>query len=392
MIKNHAYSRTLVIVFLVILLYYIAPSSGAITQSLRLSVKENKDMNQGSFQFEPEDITLKDDAYQSGRVNVYVPFTEWWYFDAIFDNGYSVQVAVRVIGLLNEEITVVKRLDIYKDNELEYHKQEFYILNDFKASTTEPYVEINNEPVINGYINEDNEWVYDLFFKNNGAYADLHLVGVTKGYKGDVPGSTWVVVFPKATATGTINYNGETIDVKGVAYHDHNYQFTSESFTNYGWYWGKIYTENYTINWAQILSDKYSGDPLMVISRTNGEYINVNAEDIEFTADDFRVHGKNEIPYYFSIKIETENLKLDVEMTPSDIHFCRVMQIMRYWRYHINCQGTLTIGSEKEEIQGITISEYLRFQPFNDISHFKLLSKIRFNGLLRCLLAHIGVS
>jgi len=392
MMKNHAPSKTLVIVFLMFLLVSIMPSLGAISQSLFLSITKDDVLYQSSFQFEPEDITLQDDAYQSGRKDTYVPFTEWWYFDAIFDNGYSAQVAVRVIGLLNEEITVVKRLDIYKDNKLEYHEQEFHILNDFKASTTEPYVEINNEPVIKGYTNEDDEWIYDLFFKMDDAYAVLHLVGITKGYKGDVPGSKWVVVYPKATVTGTINYDGETTQVKGLAYHDHNYQFTAESVTNYGWYWGKIYTENYTINWAQILSNKYSGDPLMVISRTNGENINVLAGDIEFTADDFRVYGKNEIPYHFKIKIETENLKLNVEMAPSNIHFCKIMQVMRYWRYHLNCQGTLTIDSEKEEIQEITISEYLRFKPFNDISHFKLLSKIRFNGLLRCLLAHIGAS
>jgi hypothetical protein len=185
------------------------------SKSFRLSIKENKILGEDSFQFEPHDITLQDDAYQSALIDNYIPFTEWWYFDSIFDNGYSAQVAVRVIGLLNEEITVIKRLDIYKDNKLEYHKQEFHILSDFEASTTQPDVKINDEQVIKGYINQNNEWIYDLSFDMGDAEAYLHLIGVTKGYKGDVPGSTWVVVFPKATATGTINYNGTTITIKG---------------------------------------------------------------------------------------------------------------------------------------------------------------------------------
>ena len=56
-------------------------------------------------------MLLGDDAYHGHGL---LPFTEWWYFDAMFDNGYSAQMSVRVISAFGKGY-VFERLDLYKD-------------------------------------------------------------------------------------------------------------------------------------------------------------------------------------------------------------------------------------------------------------------------------------
>ena len=58
-----------------------------------------------------EEIIPKDDA-SHGNSNLLD--IEWWYFDAIFDNGYSVHVGLRTYHIKNSGI-LQARITIYKD-------------------------------------------------------------------------------------------------------------------------------------------------------------------------------------------------------------------------------------------------------------------------------------
>jgi hypothetical protein len=44
-----------------------------------------------TFEFSPQDINLKDDAYHGSKG---LQFTEWWYFDAALNDGYSIQLVL----------------------------------------------------------------------------------------------------------------------------------------------------------------------------------------------------------------------------------------------------------------------------------------------------------
>ena len=77
------------------------------------------------FRFNASDITIKDDAYHDSKAK---RFTEWWYFDAVFDNGYSAQAGVRIMSLLDQDVVIFSRLDIYKDNRLVSHDHSMHFL------------------------------------------------------------------------------------------------------------------------------------------------------------------------------------------------------------------------------------------------------------------------
>ena len=49
------------------------------------------------FKFIPSNLSIKDDAFHGSTAP---RFTEWWYFDAVFDNGYSIQLSVRFLSII----------------------------------------------------------------------------------------------------------------------------------------------------------------------------------------------------------------------------------------------------------------------------------------------------
>ena len=84
------------------------------------------------YVFSPTNITLKDDGFHGSKAPRY---TEWWYFDAVFENGYSAQMSVRLLSIIkNRFIPVYKRLDIYRDGEILHHNRKRYSYKKFHIS------------------------------------------------------------------------------------------------------------------------------------------------------------------------------------------------------------------------------------------------------------------
>lgn len=310
------------------------------------------------FVFSPESIELKDDAFHYSSL---LPFTEWWYFDATFEDGYSVQLAVRLISLLRR-VMAFSRLDIYKDGEMLSHERKTYTMKDFKASTEKPVIKIKEKEIINGYINKEKKWVYELSFNLKDTSADLKFIGCTKGWKGTVPGSSWGVILPRAEVTGIIRLNGKEIKVKGTGYHDHNWNVKPIAVTNMGWLWGKFNSKGYTITWANILKTKTLSYPILVINKKDDEYINIRPEHVKILAEDFRKENGKLIPHRFTIDMKNEDTSLHVNMDVLGIHHTKVMGVMKYWRYHVRCIGYIIVGSIKESIDEIHMAELLRFR------------------------------
>ena len=68
--------------------------------------------NNGNYNFyKANDITPKDDAFHG---NIKLLDIEWWYFDAVFFNGYSIHIGFRIYHIRNFGIGQ-SRINIYKN-------------------------------------------------------------------------------------------------------------------------------------------------------------------------------------------------------------------------------------------------------------------------------------
>lgn len=100
--------------------------------SKSMSVKAVKlDDTKTAYQFlRATDITPQDDAFH-GNINLLD--IEWWYFDAVFDNGYSIHVGVRIYHVRNSGI-VQSRINIYKNGKIKVESLKTDLLNNFYTS------------------------------------------------------------------------------------------------------------------------------------------------------------------------------------------------------------------------------------------------------------------
>ena len=338
----------------------------AIIPFMKIKKNEKEESYESSkkspFVFSPIDISLKDDGFHGSDAP---RFTEWWYFDAVLNKGYSVQMSVRVLSVIKKRLVFVfQRLDIYKDGHLEKHNKRMYFLRNFDTSSDFPLVKLAGKQVIKGQVDEaTGNWIYDLSFEINNASANLRFEGCTKGWKGKNPGGDWwAVILPRAKVSGKIKVKHQEIDVKGIGYHDHNWDvMASAARSNLGWFWGKFNSDNFTLTWATIFKTRFLGQPLLVINKKNSGYINIEPENIQFIAKDIYKEDGKLIPHYFALEAHDKNVSLYVAMNVLGIHHERMMGIMNYWRYHVKCTGSVTVESKEEKIDEIHMAEFLKF-------------------------------
>lgn len=318
------------------------------------------DAQTDTYEFVPQDISLKDDAYHGSTG---LQFAEWWYFDATLNDGYSIQFSTRILSGLHLSFMFV-RFDVYKDGHLVSHKKQMHLLKDVDLSKEQPLIKIGKKTEIKGYPDKKTgNFIYDIFIEMDGFTADLHFTGVTKGWKGKHEADDWwAVVLPRASVHGTITIQNKTIAVQGWGYHDHNWNVKMFALKNVGWYWGKIYSNQTAITWAKILRTAILFQPMLIINVLKNGYISISPKDLQITATDISDEKGKMIPHVFQLDAQTSAVSLHVTMKTVDIHHEKIFPLMNYFRYHVRCTGSITIESNKESIDDLYIAEFLKFR------------------------------
>jgi hypothetical protein len=313
-----------------------------------------------TFEFSPQDIILKDDAYHGSKG---LQFTEWWYFDAALNDGYSIQFSARILSGLKLSFLFV-RFDIYKEGHLTVHKRKIHLLKDVEISKEKPFIKIAQRTIMKGYLDEKTgNLIYDISFKMDEIDAVFKFIGTTKGWKGRHEADDWwAVALPRAQVTGKMTIQQKIIEVHGSGYHDHNWNVKIFALKNIGWYWGKIYSDRTAITWANILRTTVKVQPLLVINTIHKGYINVPPRNLHLIATDISKENGKMIPHVFTLDVETNAITLHVTMKTVDIHHVKIFPLMDYWRYHMKCTGSVTVDSETESIDNLYIAEFLKFR------------------------------
>lgn len=303
----------------------------------------------------PENLTDRDDAFhESDKWSM-----EWWYFDVISDNGYSIEVNInifarRTFGFMFTAVCV------YKNMELIHHVREIFLFNDFFVSSARPLVKIRGDTVMSGSIDAAGIGVYNVVFPSTSVSVDLHFTGTTPGWKlGD-----WSVVLPKSRVRGMLRIDDSLVPIKGTGYHDHNWNVTHEMVTqNEGWLWGKNIGQNLSLIWAQMVKER-SEDLLFVMNEDNQTFCGIQAEDVQFEVTEYMHDHGRRIPSKMRASVSTNDIRVNLSMEVVAFHYIDV-SLLKYWRYHVRSSGTMTAGSTTEEIHDdVEIMEYITFNPF----------------------------
>ncbi|MBN1281071.1 MAG: hypothetical protein JXA00_05420 [Candidatus Thermoplasmatota archaeon] len=311
------------------------------------------------YEFAPEDITLADDAFH-GRGKL--PFTEWWYFQAMFDNGYSALMSVRVVSGLLDLVCI--RLDIYNNSMVLSHQKRWYPLRDVVLSSERPFIQVQGHTLMSGSYDDSTQtftFVVNVTFPESA--AQLCFVGTTTGWKGELPGGEWwVVSLPNADVTGALRVHNTVVNVTGVGYHDHDWNFRRKTGATRGWQWGTCCTQQYTVVWANMLSTLAASQPILVVSTRDAGYVSIPSESIWFNPQDIHLNHRRFIPYFFTLGAMTDDVFLIVDLEAVSVQHEQFLGLIQYWRYHARGFGTVMVEGHAETVDGVFVAEYLRFR------------------------------
>jgi predicted secreted hydrolase len=257
---------------------------------------------------QPKDDALHIDMEKKGT-------REWWYFDARLDNGYTVVGFFRAKHERSGETGV--EITIYKPNGEKIQNVIDYLHSDLRASQDIPDVQIGRNYIKVDYSNKELP-TYEIFL-DEGEYG-LHLkyTATVKGWKpgkgyiefGKANQFGWVIALPRADVEGTIKINNETIQVKGIGYHDHNWlNFNFAMIIDY-WYWGRIYSENFTVVFAYIKCNKRMDNyPIQVLMLAKNESVFLSSGEYELTQENFEFNDKagNKYPKILKFNIGNQH-------------------------------------------------------------------------------------
>ncbi|MGN1381474.1 MAG: hypothetical protein ACI4W2_01510 [Eubacterium sp.] len=69
--------------------------------------------------------------------------------------------------------------------------------------------------------------------------------------------------------TGTLTYEGKTVEVRGLGYHDHQWMNILPFAAFHHWFWGRMYTEKYTVYIYDFVCNKkfeYKRIPFFIVA------------------------------------------------------------------------------------------------------------------------------
>ncbi len=323
--------------------------------------KKTQTIDPSDSQFLPENLSNSDDAYHNSNLTY---ATEWWYFDAILNEQYTFQFSIHIYEILTTGFASTQ-CNIYEQGKAILSESSIHQLSTIQLSMDRPFILINGQIVMQTFSSQiDNSITYHLSFSDGNYSFNLLFQGTTQGWKGSTSAGDWAVVLPKAPVSGTITLNNNTIKVKGIGYHDHNWNVSISAGLNFGWLWGKTVVDKYSLTWASIYKTWYMQNPLLVINEDDNGYTNVPIENIDFSVTKIEFKNGMFLPYGFRLYAQTNEYTITLFLDIIDSDYVTVFGLINYWRYHIHARGTLKIDDHTHTIDDYNIAEFMRFRPY----------------------------
>lgn len=244
---------------------------------------------------QPEDFTSKGinpdkvEVWEDGkRDDDRAGAFEWWYFDAVLDDGSKVVIPFNTKG---NQVTQMEgpqpqvMISITDPTGKDHTDLTKYSAEEFTFSKEKCAIEIGPHTA-SGDLKEYHIHVEPV----NGIGADLVLKSTStpwragNGYFDFGPGQyfTWLCVVPRGEITGTLTYDGKTIPVTGQGYHDHQWGNVHHMFAWNNWLWARQNFDDYLIVVFDFVARdtyEYKHIPLVFIQDKEGKVIYQNHDE-----------------------------------------------------------------------------------------------------------------
>ena len=248
----------------------------------------------------PEELGLsqKIQAFEDGlRTGERSGSYEWWYFDSKYADGSSL-----VIIFYTKPVTSFSR-----------RFKPFVSLNYIHPDGREIRTECHSEDysfskercdvrIGDCYIRGELSH-YEIYFRSGEAECRLTLDASAPSWRpdsghiyfGKKDFFAWLPSVPEGRVNGTLKARGETIELSGTGYHDHNWGNKLMILLMNDWYWGRAKIGDYVVVSSYIYAnrkDGYKATPVFMLAR-DGELLTgdaaqyLNYEERDFIKDPY---------------------------------------------------------------------------------------------------------
>lgn len=215
---------------------------------------------------------------------------EHWYFDAHLDDGHI------VVGFLQHRELVSRKpgveLHVYAPDGTRREVVRHYPPSAVAASRDRCAVSIGDNhasaehpdgglPVHRLYLAEE-DLELDLTFHSE---VPGWMPGHGRTTYGEHEYFAWAVGAPRARVSGTVRIGGRTLTATGRGYHDHNWGVGDMKRIVDHWYWGRLYTDEYTLVYASVRTTaRYGGSLATPLMLARGDGVVLSTGEVEVTA------------------------------------------------------------------------------------------------------------
>lgn len=310
----------------------------------------------GGDDYTLENITQQDGAYHKAT-NLSI---EWWYFDAVFSNNYSIQIGFMIISKDNKGV-LLPGVNVYKNGKNLIHMRKPLPFSFFKASQQYPILSVKDIFSLRGTINETTGiGTYVVDFSMGNVTAHLLFSGTMRGWKTE----NWAIILPRATVEGTLTIEQKSFNVTGEGYHEHKWELSPLYVAQFkGYYWGKLTTDHANIIWINQVDNFNHNKSLIVLNYGKNIVKKIDPGCMHLTITNYTYHNEERVPDAFALSIVSNYLELNVTMKALGIHNVHVF-ISQYWRYHVKTAGTLhlPVFDAHETINNVQIMDRMAFR------------------------------
>ena len=309
-------------------------------------------MDTQSYWYDPQEITLQDNAY---NITDYFSL-QWWYIDAVFDSNYSVHIGVMSIGAKGRLGFFLFQINLYLNGTLVEKQFQFIPVHQLDLSPDQLLIQCSNKTLLKGYLTNEETMALDVDIDINGLQVNLTFTGLTKGWKGFTGLGMWGCPLPKAEVRGTITMQGEPLNVSGTGYQEHGWDVRR---LHRSWYWGKFFSDSTSVVFSQNMKNRWTEDIFVVVINSGEEnYSSIAREHIVFDHVEYEfIHGRF-IPARSVFQVNEGDIMVNVTFEVESIHFTSLL-FLNYWRFHIHVTGVISVDNVSDVVDDFQIMEIL---------------------------------
>ena len=247
---------------------------------------------------------------------------EWWYFDAHLDDGSTIVIIFfpKPVTPLNKPLSPYINIEFDRPDGTSYKKDIYFDAEAFSASKEQCDVSIGEN-----YFRGDLEH-YEIHVKDENIELNLNIERTTESWRADTGHQffdekkkifgAWLVPVPQGKVEGRISFQGQSEQIQGSCYHDHNWGTVNMLKVRNHWYWARTEIGPYTVVVADLIGEKEYGyqNTINFYLAKSGKCIADNRDKV----DPYRSAPKLQEPFG---KPMSDNLKYIYGCSSDDEHY-----------------------------------------------------------------------